>query len=427
MKPRTGTLYRRGNVWWLKYQVDGRRIDQSLQTASKKEADERRKEIMRPYTLAIIEDAAAVAARRLADATTAREDAMPGMSLASVFPEYRRAPERPDAGPSTLEQYEIQWNKFCLWLAGHAPAIKTINSVTAEHAREFAAWLAGRVSAGTFNKYVSFFNLLWRTLEKPVGLKVNPWLDIKHKSATPVHRQDLSLSELRAVCAAATGDVRQLLGLGLYTGLRLKDCCTLKWSEVDLERNLIRRVPAKTARRKPDPVKIPLHRELRALLEEIPPNARGEYVLPRMATDYMRHSTYVTDRVQKLFEQAGIQTKMQLPGRTKAASIRGFHSLRSSFVSLCRAAGVALQTVESLVGHSNVQMTQLYSHASEHDAKAAVEALPGILNDDETKALPPTREPVPGWVRDFLRVMAGKLTPKTAGSTKAQLLALANS
>ena len=74
----------------------------------------------------------------------------------------------------------------------------------------------------------------------------------------------------RNVCQSATGELRVLLALGVYCGLRLGDCATLRWAEVDLPRGIIRRIPNKTARRNPKPVIVPIHRVLREMLSETP-------------------------------------------------------------------------------------------------------------------------------------------------------------
>jgi len=63
----------------------------------------------------------------------------------------------------------------------------------------------------------------------------------------------------------------------------------------------------------------------------------------------------------------------------------GFHSLRHTFVSMCREAGAPLSTVESLVSHSSVRMTQVYSHTSIEAATSAVALLPAVIGDMAAK------------------------------------------
>src|SRR5208282_5989770 len=99
---------------------------------------------------------------------------------------------------------------------------------------------------------------------------------------------------------------RTLLALGIYSGLRLGDCATLRWGEVDLPRTMIRRIPNKTARRNPKPVLVPIHPILRDMLTATPPEQRHEYVLPKMAALYLRRADMVTDLVQKHFKACGI-------------------------------------------------------------------------------------------------------------------------
>jgi integrase len=170
--------------------------------------------------------------------------------------------------------------------------------------------------------------------------------------------------------------------------MRLGDCATLRWSEVDLVRGRIVRVPNKTGRSNPKPVTVPLHPTLAAMLAEIPAKQRTGNVMPRIATDYARHESYVTDRVQSLFKQCKIQTTRTIEGRSQSQVEVGFHSLRHSFVSMCAANGVPLSVVQALVGHTSPAMTQHYTHTGEAAALAAVTALPSITGKP-VKALPP--------------------------------------
>jgi hypothetical protein len=57
----------------------------------------------------------------------------------------------------------------------------------------------------------------------------------------------------------------------------------------------------------------------------------------------------------------------------------GFHSLRHTFVSLCREANAPLAVVEAIVGHATPSMTRHYTHISELAAGQAVAALPDII------------------------------------------------
>jgi integrase len=261
--------------------------------------------------------------------------------------------------------------------------------------------------------------------EKDSNLRRRKPADLQRKHLVTQSRRELTLDELKKVCQSATGELRTLLALGLYCGLRLGDCATLRWGEVDLRRGEIRRVPNKTARRNPKTVHVPIHPVLLDILAASPAEQRGEYVLPETAELYTRRIDAVTDLVQAHFKACGI--KLHKPGTgpdakdAKSAVIEvGFHSLRHTFVSLCRESNAPLAVVESIVGHSNPSMTRHYTHIGDLAAGRAVAALPGVMGD--AKPAQPVREE--GAVLREIRAIAESLTGDNWQEKKAALLAL---
>jgi hypothetical protein len=99
----------------------------------------------------------------------------------------------------------------------------------------------------------------------------------------------------------------------------------------------------------------------------------------------------------------------------------GFHSLRHTFVSLCREAGAPLAVVEAIVGHASPAMTRHYTHVGEAAARASVAALPSVLGEIAAPPALPAPEP---W-RAQICQLAAALTPANVKETRAALLALA--
>jgi site-specific recombinase XerD len=69
-----------------------------------------------------------------------------------------------------------------------------------------------------------------------------------------------------------------------------------------------------------------------------------------------------------------------IPGAIQARSKAGlkersFHSLRHYFITELVRRGVGLEAVRTLAGHSNLDMTQRYAHATADDLRAAIEKL----------------------------------------------------
>lgn len=406
MKHRTGYLFKRGDNWGVQWRIEGKLYSKTLRDANgqpittKREAEEARDKFMAPLALASEAEALASLAGRANTLQTELNKAAAGLTLVKAWSAYLASSNRPDTGPDTLEVYEGQFGQFTDWMAKEHPTVTALRDVTEDMAEEYAGYLNhGRLSPNTFNKHVRVLELVFRVLAKKARIAGNPWEGIQRKALTTSSRRELTVEELRKVCRNATGDLRTLLALGIYTGLRLRDCATLRKGEVDLVRGIIRRVPNKTARHNPNPVLIPIHPALRAEIEPVLTSAdnTSDYLLPRIAQDYTgggASKKRMIDQIQEHFASQGVKLYKPGtgPGTKKRAVVEvGFHSLRHSFVSLCREANAPLAVVEAIVGHSNPAMTRHYSHVGELAASRAVACLPGLMSDDKAEA--PKRDP----------------------------------
>jgi len=414
----------------------------------KTEAESARAELMAPYRAAdekaVLENLAGKLATVTAEVERLDDERAPGLKIATAWQNYLGAQNRPDSGEATLRQYEFQWERFAAWMEVRRPNA-ALRDVTEDDAAAYAADLSANMGPSTFNRHTGLLRLVFRVLAKPGRIQFNPFADIGTKKAIQHGRRELTVEELARVCAAATGELRTLFAIGIYTGLRLGDCATLGWGEVDLIRGAIVRIPNKTARRNPKPVTIPLHPALAGVLAETPEKKRRGYVLPGMSASYRANRCQVTDIVQKHFADCEIvchaagtglvkitdekgKEKMKHSGKRAIVEV-GFHSLRHSFVSLCRASGAPLSVVEAIVGHASPAMTRHYTHTGEAAARVSVNALPSVLGDAiECPALSATtdenaatgnvggavgnRNPVPEWMRTAL---SGILAAMDAG------------
>jgi integrase len=296
-----------------------------------------------------------------------------GISLQEAWGAFVRSQNRRDVAASTLEQQSFQWSGFLEFLAHRFPAVSSLDGVSAEMADAFLSDLSRRVSPATWNKYLGLVGGVWSAL----GVRPSPWSGIRRRVADlDMGRRELTRVEMERLLELAAGEWRTLFLLGIYTGMRLGDCATLRQSEVDLLRGVIVRIPMKTARRRSRPVVVPVHVALRPVLEEAL-GARGAFVLPVLAKLYERDKTSVSRPIQALFRKANIQTTVPGP-RGRARVLAGFHSLRYSFVSLCREAGAPMAVVEALVGHASPAMTRHYTRIGDLAAASAVALLPMV-------------------------------------------------
>ena len=160
--------------------------------------------------------------------------------------------------------------------------------------------------------------------------------------------------------------------------MRLVDCVSMKWENINFQRNLITCKPQKTARKTNKIVTIPIHPSLKNALEYALEWQENEYVLPKTVERYHRNPDGIKKDALKVFEKNGFETTQKIKGvqRKLKANIYGFHSFRHSFVSFCAKAGVPLPVVQSIVGHGNPAITRHYIHIGEESVKQAISALP---------------------------------------------------
>lgn len=434
MKHRTGYLFKRGDNFYVNWRVNGKlyskalRDDNGQPITSKREAEEARDRFMAPLAVAdeaeVLQSIAGQLEGRKAELVAWDEKQNPALPLAHAWAKYMQSNKRPDTGPDTLAVYEGQFGQFVTWMTEHHPEVTEMRDVGESIAEEYASHLnGGRLAPGTYNKHLNVLALVFRVLFKAAKLAANPWSDIERKplKGKVNHRRELTVDQLRKLCQSATGEMRVLFAIGIYSGLRLRDCATLRWDEVDLRRNFISRVPNKTIRYSEKPVFVPLHPDLRGMLSEIPEASRGEYVLPETAAMYLNHKKNLVNAIQQHFTDSGIVTHKPGTGSEgKRAVVQfGFHSLRHSFVSICAEANVPLSIVQSIIGHSNPQMTQVYTHTSQLAARQAVAALPSMTGD--------TAQPVevsPESILSECKAIAESLTGKNWREKKTALLAL---
>ncbi|MGD0351613.1 MAG: tyrosine-type recombinase/integrase [Verrucomicrobiota bacterium] len=342
-----------------------------------------------------------------------KDEVNPPMPVSQVWTAFLRSTQRHDCGKSTLAQYEIKFSMFQRWLEREHPEVKSLRQITRPTAEAYLDTLNhGRTAPATFNGHLRILKYIFKILHDDARLTENVWDKAQPRTLIQHGRREFTVDELRKICASATGELRLLFAIGLYTGLRMGDACTLRWNEVDLRRNQIRRIPNKIRRQGGKAVVIPLHPVLAEMFTAIPADERGAFVLPATAAKYNSKSrTGIVEAIQAHLRACGIETTEAREIGSRRIVRAGFHSLRHSFISLCRESGAPMAVVQSIVGHSSPAMTAVYQHTSELAAKNAVAMLPAITGE----AVEP---------RPTLRQLIESLTANNWRAVKAEALAM---
>ena len=297
------------------------------------------------------------------------------LTFAEAWVEWAKLPMK--TGPATIRGYRAVWKRFSAWAAKQG--LTCVQQVTETQAQDYAADLwSSRVTASTFNMHKRFLAGLFRRLRPKTGLVSNPWDVVETLENSQESRRDLTVAELQKIIGSATGNLRTMLIVGLFTGLRLADVVNLRRDAVNLEANMIEVVPRKTAR-KGKRIRVPIHPFVRAHLAPLL-RVAAEYLFPEEREQYLKDRGSVTRRIQQHIVNCKIQTTEAVNGshRRRAIIRVGFHSLRHSFVSLCAAAGAPQHVIQQLVGHGSPAMTEHYTHVDDGQRNAALALLPSL-------------------------------------------------
>ena len=353
-----GHLYLRGEVWYGRYRNNGKETSFCTGVRGKDEKSREKAEQVlmektsvlrikdRKVQLAalrgLMESATEEADRRQAEINEKKLKDIPRLFKSSSF--------RIDCSEDQLERY-IGYAKALADKFGYETNIIDIDDLAAD---EFSRHLISKSSANTYNKYLNGLALIWKTIGKTIGLKSNPWEAIPRKRLDTHVRRVLTDKEISKLMKHAKGEARTLLALGIYTGLRLGDCCCLRWE--CFKDGYIDTMTLKRKKR----VVIPILPQLQTLLGQL---EKSGFVVPTYAEKYKNEVTSVSEEMSRLFRTCGINTSVKVGKRNRPDCT--FHSLRHTFVSKCIEAGVQPHLVQEIVGHGSLVMTQHYTHLSD--------------------------------------------------------------
>ena len=154
----------------------------------------------------------------------------------------------------------------------------------------------------------------------------------------------------------------------------------LRCDNIDMASRKIHFTPHKTAKTKAgrDGVTHGIPPPLFALLDATPKAERRGLVLKELGEAYAADTSQVCKRIQRVFTDAGIETRATVEGYGQRVARVGFHSLRHSYITSLLESGIPADSVRRLAGHADISMTMHYFHSSGDALRAVSGALPAM-------------------------------------------------
>lgn len=383
MARRKGNLQQEKNgIWTARVRIDGKTISRSTGTIVRAEAEK-------------------ALERLVVIAECGRKRTLDSAALLKAWPRYEATVVAARLSPASRQTKYRGWVHFSVWMQQTHPEVKMLEKVTRQMAEEYLTFFQGGHAPVTCNLRISMLKEMFRVILAKSGEVDNPWAGIRLRAGDGYTRRELTLDEVGRLVAASRecgAEWEMLFSLGAYTGLRLGDCCRLKWESVNMDSQIIQIVPRKTRRYLSGRhVTIPLHPELAGLLAATPPDKRSGFVMQGIATDYIDRRWTLSRTLGKIFESAAIETSVHVEGRERRTPSATFHSLRHTFVSIAANVGVPLAIVQAIVGHTSTAMTRHYYHPSESALRQAIDAIPAVGGDFRASRRCVAKAPSPSY------------------------------
>ncbi len=336
-------IYKRGNIYWCEFSLDGKRYRYSCQTADKKVAEEVenaiRGEIVRGKFDLPVKHKPKYTVKELFDEyiklqTGGSETTKLRQYVSKHFLPFFQDKLIADITRDQIENYQLKRKLEIISLP------KNINKREQE------------ISFRLVNIEISTLHNFFNFCIKKGYLDKNPCAGIKKLNELS-RLKTLADDDIEKLINGATNKLtKDLISFLIYTGCRKGEALNLKWDDVDLKNDVIAIKGTKT---KYDRY-IPISKPLKDLLNGIEKSQDCLYV-------FNKNGAKIGD----------FKRSFMTACRNAGLKDMHIHDLRHVFASKMVMDGTSLYITGSLLGHRTTQMTKRYSHLVPETLKKAVD------------------------------------------------------
>ena len=331
-----GRVYQRGSIYYIDFNVNGRRIREAIGTNRKLAETVLAKRLTE------------IAENRFLDIRKAEK------ILFEVFAdEFIRLHSKPNKRSWHCDESNLK--ALSPFFKG-----KYLYEITAQDIEQFKSERIKSVKPATVNRELATLKTMlnkavaWGKLEK------SPAASVKFLREPSGRLRYLEIAEINKLITAAPDRIRPIIILAVYTGMRRGEILNLKWTNIDFQRGIIRITSTKN-----DEVKIvPMNATVKQTLMRIRRHPASPFV-------FCEKDGQLVKDFRKSFAQL-----------LKDCGIIDFHfhDLRHTYASQLVMSGIDINTTRELLGHKDLRMTLRYAHLSPDYKRHAVDILDARIN-----------------------------------------------
>lgn len=230
--------------------------------------------------------------------------------------------------------------KFLCWFFGENTNIKNIKPSDIERLK--AHLLSSGRTKATVNRYLAALKRAYNILIADELIDYNPVKKVKFFKEDNYRNRYLTLEEWNRLKKVLPEHTLNIISVALLTGLRRSNVLNLKWEQIDFNRRIITTFSEDTKGKKT--LITPVCDSLYQLLLSLNPKPCGYvFVNPKTGKPYKT--------IRK-----SLDTAMK---KTDIKNFR-FHDIRRTVGTWLLENGVDIRTIQSLLGHSNIRVTERY-------------------------------------------------------------------
>ena len=359
------SVYIRNGQFYADYYVDGKRVRKKLDAADGREAKKKFRELVKTEHREITRE----------KKKRERHGEMQKRDIINLIPGGSRGcPSNPGVFLKVpIEDFLVRFNNYtaveraketqyryqiAMRYLQEIQPIKYLQDITPAALENYKRELLkqGKKSEN-INRLLQALKTMMRIAERWKLIQKQDWELVKKfkqkKGRVVFHTEN----ELQAMLKAVPAWYRLIIKLGARAGLRRGEMAELRWEDIDFEHNQIYVRANKTENYR----YVPISADLKEELEKTPRSRDGFVVQP--IGECPRSSRY--------FITAAFIKKLKILG------FKTFpHKLRHTFASHLVQKGVELYTVSKLMGHSSIEMTEIYAHLAPQTLQQAIKVLP---------------------------------------------------
>lgn len=238
--------------------------------------------------------------------------------------------------------------------------VRTVEAVTPSVCRDWMEAQVHKIERITIKTRKGYLSPIWSRALMDEIVARNPWyrLPIPGKP-NDVEPSYWTLEELHKLMGATSGWLRDLIILGVNTGLRISALLGLEWRDVDFERGhlVVRKELSKSGKKYYVPINASANEVLfRRTATKKPP---GVYVMPGVVTNTVISYGTTYRMLKRAAKKAGLADK----GHWN-------HAMRHTFASHAAMRGIPLAVISGWLGHSSLQLVNVYAHLIPADSNS---------------------------------------------------------